>query len=42
MFNDLGKNPKGILYAADQEASGKMKVGFLGGHPENYAECPEV
>ena len=42
MFNDLGKNPKGILYAADQEASGKMKVGFLGGHPENYAEWPEV
>lgn len=42
MFNDLGKNPKGIIYAADQEASGKMKVGFLGGQPENYAEWPEV
>ena len=27
MFNDLGKNPKSIIYAADQEASGKMKVG---------------
>ena len=42
MFNDLGKNPKGIIYAADQEASGKMKVGFLGGQPENYAEWSEV
>lgn len=38
----VGKNPKGIIYAADQEASGKMKVGFLGGQPENYAEWPEV
>lgn len=41
VFNDLGKNPS-IIYAADQEASGKMKVGFLGGQPENYAEWPEV
>ena len=42
LFNDLGKNPKGILYANDKEASGKMKVGFLGGQPENYAEWKEV
>lgn len=42
LFNDLGKNPKGIIYAHDKEASGKMKVGFLGGQPENYAEWREV
>lgn len=38
----MGKNPKGITYANDKEASGKMKVGFLGGQPENYAEWSEV
>ncbi|WP_289198363.1 alpha-galactosidase [Bacteroides acidifaciens] len=42
LFNDLGKNPKGIIYANDKEASGKMKVGFLGGQLENYAEWREV
>lgn len=42
LFNDLGKNAKGIQYAYDKEASGKMKVGFLGGKPENYAEWREV
>ena len=42
LFNDLGKNPKGIIYAHDKEASGKMKVGFLGGQPENYAEGRQI
>ena len=42
LFNDLGKNTKGIQYAYDKEASGKMKVGFLGGKPENYAEWREI
>lgn len=42
LFNDLGKSPKGILYAADEKASGKMKVGYCGGSPENYAEWKEV
>ena len=42
LFNDLGKNPKGIIYAHDKDASGKMKIGFLGGKPENYAEWREV
>ncbi len=26
LFNDLGKNPKGIIYAHDKDASGKMKI----------------
>lgn len=38
----MGKNPKGIIYAHDKDASGKMKIGFLGGKPENYAEWREV
>ena len=42
LFNDLGKNPKGILYSYDNRASGKMIVRFLGGQPENYMEWPEV
>lgn len=42
LYNDLGKNSKGIVYSFDGEASGKMKVGFIGGQPENYAEWPEV
>ncbi|WP_302614120.1 CBM35 domain-containing protein, partial [uncultured Bacteroides sp.] len=42
LFDDLGKNPKGITYAHDKEASGKMKVKFLGGQSENYAEWREV
>ncbi len=36
------KTPKGIQYAYDKEASGKMKVGFLGGKPENYAEWRNI
>ena len=31
-----------ITFAFDIFVSGKMKVGFLGGQPENYAEWPEV
>ena len=42
LYNDLGKSDKTILYAHDSEASGKMKVGFLGGQPENCAIWPEV
>lgn len=42
LYNDLGKNSKGIVYSYDGQASGKMKVGFIGGQPENYAEWPEV
>lgn len=42
LYNDLGKNPKGILYAYSGNASGKMKVGYLGGQPENYAEWANV
>ena len=42
LFNDLGKNPTGITYAYDDRMSGKMKVRYLGGQPENYAEWPEV
>lgn len=41
-FDDLGKKPKGILYAPMQEASGGMKVSYLGGRKENYAEWKEV
>ncbi len=42
MFNDLGKNPKNVTYMADEQASGKMKVGYLGGRSGNYAEWTEV
>lgn len=42
LYNDLGKNSKGIVYSYDGQASGKMKVGFIGGQPENYAEWSEV
>lgn len=42
LFNDLGKNSKGIIYSYDGAASGKMKVGYIGGMPENYAEWQEV
>lgn len=41
-FDDLAKNPKQILYAASPECSGGMKVHYLGGSPENYAEWKEV
>lgn len=41
-FQDLGKTPKDVLYAPWKEASGGMKVSFLGGRTENYAEWKEV
>ena len=41
-FDDLGKNPKQILYAVSPECSGGMKVHHLGGSEENYAEWREV
>ena len=42
LFNDLGKSSKNIAYAYDANASGKMKVRYLGGKPENYMEWKEV
>ena len=41
-FNDLGKTPKSIVYAPLHEASGGMKVSYLGGRKENFAEWKEV
>lgn len=41
-FDDLGKTPKAIVYAPWAEASGGMKVSYLGGRRENYAEWKEV
>ena len=41
-FDDLGKNPKQILYAASPECSGGIKIHHLGGSRENYAEWREV
>ena len=41
-FDDLGKKDKNVNYAYEAAASGKTKVGFLGGRPENYAEWKEV
>lgn len=41
-FNDLGKEPKPILYVASTVCSGGMKVHRLGGKEENYAEWKEV
>lgn len=42
LFDDLGKNSKGIIYSHDDKASGKMKVGYIGGSPDNYAEWRDV
>ena len=41
-FDDLGKQPKPVLYLASPQCSGGMKVFQLGGRKENYAEWPEV
>lgn len=41
-FSDLAKKPKQILYAPSSECSGGMKVRYLGGSMENYAEWKEV
>ena len=37
-FNDLGKTPKSIVYVPLHEASGGMKVSYLGGRKENFAD----
>ena len=41
-FDDLGKQPKPVLYLASPQCSGGMKVFRLGGREENFAEWPEV
>ncbi|MFV0546751.1 MAG: alpha-galactosidase D [Bacteroides sp.] len=41
-FDDLGKRSKAVAYAPMKEASGGMKVSFIGGRKENYAEWKEV
>lgn len=41
-FDDLGENSHVIRYAYDEEASGRMKVGYIGGKSGNYAEWSEV
>lgn len=41
-YDDLGKNPKQIFYAASPNCSGKMKVSNIGGSQENIAEWQEV
>lgn len=42
LYDDLGKTAKGIRAVRDEAASGRMKVGYLGGKPENYAEWDQV
>lgn len=41
LFNDLGKH-RNVLYAPQEGASGGMKIGYLGGSAENYAEWNKV
>lgn len=41
-FNDLGKSPKTVSYVPMNGASGGMKVSFIGGRKENFAEWKEV
>ena len=41
-YNDLGKSKRIISYVPMKEASGGMKVAYLGGSKENYAEWNEV
>ena len=41
-YDDLGKNPKQIFYAASPNCSGKMRVSNIGGSQENIAEWQEV
>lgn len=41
-YDELGKNPKQILYAPAPHCSGKMNIQRLGGKEENYAEWSEV
>ena len=41
-FNDLAKQKRVVTHIPMQQASGGMKVGYLGGSKENYAEWKEV
>lgn len=41
-YDDLAKNPKQIFYAASPGCSGKMKISYLGGREENFAEWKDV
>ena len=41
-YSDIAKEHKAIVYAPNQDASGRMVVRFLGGRKENYAEWKEV
>ena len=41
-FNDLAKQKRIVTYVPMQQASGRMKVSYLGGSKENYAEWKEV
>lgn len=41
-FNDLGKSPKTVAYRPMDGASGGMKIAYLGGRRENYAEWRDV
>ena len=41
-FNDLAKQKRIVSYIPMQQASGRMKLGYLGGSKENYAEWKEV
>ncbi|NVK95072.1 alpha-galactosidase [Bacteroides sp. L10-4] len=41
-FNDLGKSSKTVAYVPMPEASGGMKIAYVGGSCENYAEWNKV
>lgn len=41
-FNDLGKSAKCVAYVPMPQASGGMKVAYIGGSRENFAEWREV
>lgn len=42
LYNDLGKKRDIIQFMPQANASGRMKVGYLGGSPENFMEWKEV
>lgn len=42
LYDDLGKNSKAVRYSHENNLNGKVKVGYLGGKPENYAEWNKV
>ncbi len=41
-FNDLAKQKRIITYVPMEQASGRMRISYLGGSKENYAEWKEV